>query len=181
MGSESNKLILIASLEEGDLFGEERSRLPLHITVLQPFTAPERSVGALSKEIRREVTGYPPIDVIGCDEDYFGSPEQVERREIRVRKIGGEGLHQLHRALLPIVTTIPGVMYDTTFAGERYSPHSTYIGDEGLEHDEVRHIDKLYLCQKLVAHDNFRDKDSVSWRFAHVFPLKGLAHDQAAS
>ncbi len=76
----------------------------------------------------------------------------MRRREIRVRRFSSDTLSLLHRQVLAGVIERDFVV-DTTFAGERYAPHSTYIGNRGITEDQEVYIDQLRLAQRRRGED----------------------------
>ncbi len=146
------KSILYAPLDES-LRG--RAGLPLHVTVLPPFRHDTSRTEELIECIRHATLGAQAVRLVGEQEEFFGTEEQIHRREIRVRRFSSEVLSLLHQQVLAGALGREFAV-DTTFAGERYAPHSTYIGDSGIAEGQAVFIDRLRLAQRRRG-ENWRD------------------------
>lgn len=170
---------VFASINTELLKGEERS-LPLHITILPKFmhdTAADQEVGSLLHNVSRRHRTV--IAEVG-EEDYFGTPEQVERKEIHVRKIGGAGLHALHNDLLEAmmyrVPPFPGMVMDATYVGPSYNPHVSDCDGKTIGTGVPRFaISELYLARRPLHAPPFQ------WLIADIFQLQERFYDKTAS
>lgn len=123
------------------------SGLPLHVTVTPPFEHEISDTEILDKVIADTLHDVSAFDVTGLEQAYFGNDEQIRDKSIPVRKIASKALHDVHGELLASISEA-GFMIDTTFAGDRYSPHATYIGEYGVDEGQIITITAMKLAQK---------------------------------
>lgn len=109
----------------------DEKNLPLHVTLLPPVRHEDARAQELDSIIADVAKRTDPIEMIGLDDDYFGNEEQIRLKQIPVRRIGSPALVALHAEILTKVLEA-GFSVNSEFAGQKYSPHSTYIGGEGL-------------------------------------------------
>jgi len=120
---------------------------PLHITVTPPVKIEDGMLGELTDNLREAFHSLHPFDVVGGDTDQFGPHEEP----VLVRKIvPTDAIRAVHALALGVMQqTAPDI--DTTYAGERYKPHSTFKNGYGLGENERRTVDHLTLLRKVGA------------------------------
>lgn len=134
----AEKLTIISSFEQHQK-GEQFEQFPLHVTLLPWFDVPYRQ--SLVNSVQNFATRQSPQEVKATDEALFGPNEDV-----RVRLLGRVGsLHAMHEELLEIVATQRGEVLNPEFIGDKYAPHVTYQGEQGLEENETRVISRLQI------------------------------------
>lgn len=109
--------------------GQNHGRqLPLHVTLVPPFTHPAQLVCSIEHAVHTVASQWRPFGAVGVGEALFG-PE----RDVRVQRLGGVELHRLHVELCAALAALsPQVQLDDTYAGPRYSPHVTEYRGRGL-------------------------------------------------
>ena len=180
MGGSEQTVSTVFATVDTELLRNERRSLPLHITVLPLFMHNKAVDQKVSGLLHKVSSRHNETIVTVGDDDYFGTPEQVERREIHVRKLGGAGLHRLHNDLLEEVMyhipPLPGLVMEATYVGPSYSPHVSDHHGKNLDATQRELlISELYLAQRpryAAPHD---------WRITEVVQLGKREYDQTAS
>lgn len=163
-----------------ELLKQEHCSLPLHITVLPKFIHDKTADHEVGSLLSRVLSRHEAIIIEVGEEDYFGTPDQVERREIHVRKIGGAGLHAIHNELLGAmmwhVPPFPGMVIDATYVGPSYNPHVSDNNGKALggAGDKLL-VSELYLARRPLH------APPQAWEIAEVFQLRKRGYDKTAS
>lgn len=158
--SERVKSLVIASLDDVAL-GDYGDELPLHITVVPPFTHERIRTREVSRVIEEQLRPVEPFVVVGGEKAMFGDHD-----DIPVRKVGSAALHVVHNLLVPALQQLSHVDINTRWALEKYNPHSTFIADRGLDDGAEVQVAKLYLAQRMKLKDMPK-----AWFIANEFRL----------
>lgn len=154
----ATEFLITSSLEPIKKGQEFEGSLPLHVTLLQWFTVDSQP--AFQNALQNLTMRTPGFEVVTGEEALYGPNNDVPVRLLR----GFGKLARLHADVVELVARYGGEMRNPEWAGERYSPHVTHVGERTLQPDEIVPIRALELIKR---HDGERSK-----RVEVILPLR---------
>jgi len=135
------KTYALINLESTDNLGEKS---PLHVTLTPPVQLSDEAAGSFVHSLENELASVRPFTIVGGEEDQFGPHETP----VRVRKlVRSAEILDLHMRALHALADVTDAV-DMTYVGKNYRPHSTYLGDYGLEEHETRLVRAVEVLRK---------------------------------
>jgi hypothetical protein len=153
--------------EVGSYF--DRSRWPLHITLLQWFGAIQEQHRAVRQELLRIAGSTAPVTVAVGDEAMLGPDKSVVADLIANKTL----LQPLHQALYDVVRLMQLPLENEQYDGENYLPHVTrQPGNHYVTRGQQIRVDDIYLVQLV---------EGTMCQFLARFDLRGEAEQQTQS
>lgn len=119
-------------------------QLPLHVTLVPPFTHPVHLAGAIDDAIQMVAARWCPSGAVDLGDALFG-----RKQDVRVQRLGSGELYRLHIELCAALAAVSTqVQLDDTYAGPRYSPHVTEHCGRGLAVGEQVTVGAVALASK---------------------------------
>jgi 2'-5' RNA ligase len=157
---------MLDSQEVGSYF--DRSRWPLHITLLQWFEATQEQHREVRQELARIAQDAVPVTVIVGSEAMLGPDETVAVDLIADKTV----LRPLHQALYDAVHLLQLPLESEQYDGENYLPHvARQPGHHYVTHGQQIRVDDMYLVQLV---------DGPLCQILARFELRGVAEQRDA-
>ena len=161
------KTLIAVNLDDGIKNGDKLPKPPLHITLFPPFKHDLSVTATLDREVEKISRETAPFTITGLETASFG-----ENEDIHVRKVGGKALYEVHNKLMPVVQSLASTVIDMTYAGERYSPHSTFVDGETIAEGEERHVSEIWLMRQRTEMQPNGTHQKL-WTLGPSIPLEG--------
>jgi hypothetical protein len=142
------KSLVLLDLDTGEW---KDGRLPLHVSVTPPFFLLDEEIPEFSDELDMALRGIEEFEIIAGKKVYFG-----DDHDRLARRMGGRGLHALHRIAMEIASNY----YDDiprTYTDDHYSPHVTFKDGRGVEKNARILVDEVTFAVKRLGWRAERD------------------------
>lgn len=172
------KSLVMADLAHPPLeIGADVRKLPLHVTLVPPFHHERLATSHIARLIGEKLEDIRPFTITALHEEDLTANKKHET--VRVRRVGAKTLYTVHNLLMSVVLGLPEefkqeglpekfqqVDIDTKHTGVHYKPHATPTETQRLNIGETRHINALYLMQKVKLSNSH-----PMWYVAAKYPL----------